>query len=173
MFNRVLLVKVFAQGKSSLSNFSLPMKVAFSFFILFILLGILSSVALYHQQFAFSADQAGDYYQGNKGEQNVDKFYVQKSYRELLEVAHFHLFIMPVVYLALVHLYFLAPQPTWEKVGVTVLVFGGSLLEVGIPWLVRFGSEGWSSLFWVSGLSVTIPTLWMSLVCYWFMWFKR
>lgn len=147
------------------------MKLAFSFFILFILLGLVSSVALYHQQFAFSTDTVADYYQGNKGEKNVDQFYVKKSYRELLEVTHFHVFIMPVVYLALVHLYFLSPQPDLEKNLVTVFTFGGLLLEVTAPWLVRYGSEAWSYLFWGSGLAITLTTLWMSVVCYRYLWF--
>lgn len=147
------------------------MKLAFSFFILFILLGLFSSIALYHQQFNFSSTTAADYYQGNRGEKNVDKFYVKKSYRELLEVTHFHVFIMPVVYLALVHLYFLSPQPELEKNLITVLAFGGLLLEVATPWLVRYGSSAWSYLFWGSGLTITLTTLWMSLVCYRYLWF--
>ncbi|MFB6346289.1 MAG: hypothetical protein ABEK50_11025 [bacterium] len=164
-------MKVFAQGRSSLSNFSVPMKLAFSFFILFILLGLVSSVALYHQQFNFSTDRASDYYQGNRGEKNVDQFHVKKSYRELLEVTHFHVFIMPVVYLALVHLYFLSSQPELEKNLMTILAFGGLLTEVAAPWLVRYGSEVWSYLFWGSGGAITVSTLWMSLVCYYCLWF--
>jgi hypothetical protein len=146
------------------------MKLAFSFFILFVLVGLVSSVAMYHQQFAFSADQAAEYYQGNRGEKNVDQFRVQKSYRELLEITHFHAFIMPVVYVAFVHLYFLAPHSNFEKNLVTILCFGGLLVEMATPWLVRYGSEAWSYLFWGSGLTITLTTLWMSLVCYWYLW---
>jgi hypothetical protein len=146
------------------------MKIAFSFFILFILLGLWSSIALYHQQFNFSTDRAADYYRGNRGETDVKKFYVKKSYRELLEVTHFHVFIMPVVYLAFVHLYFLSPQPELEKNIVTILSFGGLLTEVMVPWLVRYGGEVYSAVFWGSGLAITVTTVWMSLVCYRYLW---
>lgn len=157
-------MRIFAQGNSSLSAFSLPMKVALSFFVVFILLGLVSSIALYHQQFSFSTDRASDYYLGNKGETNVDKFYVKTSYRRLLEVTHFHLYITSLVYLAFTHLYFLSSRSQFEKTTVTFLVFLGLLTEISTPWLVRYGSGAFSDLFWFSGLSITITTLWMSLV---------
>jgi hypothetical protein len=146
------------------------MKVAMTFFVIFILLGLLSSIALYHQQFDFSTETASNYYRGNQGEKNVDTFYVPKPYPRLLEVTHFHLYITSLVYLAFTHLYFLSPRSTAEKVGVTVVVFTGLLTEIATPWLVRYGSGSFSLLFWFSGLAITVTTLWMAFVCLGEMW---
>ncbi len=157
-------------GRFALADFTLPMKLALSFFVLFVLLGLTSSVALYHQQFAFEAERAADYYRGDRGEGGEGGFMVEKSYRQLLETAHFHLFIMPVVYLALLHLYFLTPRPTAEQAAVTVVTFTGLLLEVLAPWLIRFAGAGWAHLFWVSGPAITLGTLWASGVCLWELW---
>ncbi len=166
-------MKTFAQGKDSLSSFNLPMKVALSFFVVFVLLGLVSSIALYHQQFEFRTDRASDYYRGNKGETNARKFFVPTSYRRLLEVTHFHLYITSLVYLAFTHLYFLSPRSRTEKLLVTLTVFTGLLVEVCTPWLVRYVSGGFSTLFWYLGLAITLATLWMAFVCLRQMWFGR
>lgn len=163
-------MRVFSQGKRSLSNFTLPMKVAMTFFVVFVLLGLSSSVALYHQQFDFSSERAEDYYRGNKGETNVEQFYAATSYRRLLEVTHFHLYITGLVYLAFTHLYFLSTRSSTEKVLVTLLVFTGLLVEVVVPWLVRYLNGEFAVFFWFSGLSITGTTLWMSLICLGELW---
>jgi len=153
-----------------MGNYPRHMKLALTAFVCFVLLGLASSVALYHNQFEFDTGEASTYYRGNKGQKNVDTFHVKKSYRELLETTHFHLYIMPVVYLALVHLYFLSSRPRLEKLVLTVLTFLGLFFETAAPWLVRYGSAGWARLFWISGFSITIPTLWMSGVCLFEIW---
>jgi len=163
-------VRYLSGGTFRLADFTPPMKLALSFFVLFVLLGLASSVALYHQQFSFDADRAADYYRGNAQAASPGAFLVKKSYRQLLETAHFHLFIMPIVYLALLHLYFLTARPTAEKILVTALTFAGLLLETGLPFLVRYGGAGWSVLFWASGTAITLGTLWASGVCLRAMW---
>lgn len=167
-------MRYLAQGESDLAGFSVPMKLTLSCFVLFILLGLASSIALYHQQFHFSSDRAAAYYRGNAGQAAPGApMMVEKSYRQLLETAHFHLFIMPLVYLALLHLYFLSTRPSGEKVFMVIATFLGLLLEVAAPWLVRYGGAEWSSLFWISGPSITLPTLWVSGVCLWELWLGR
>ncbi|MFB6345423.1 MAG: hypothetical protein ABEK50_06595 [bacterium] len=164
-------MRYLAGDRWQLGSYTLPMKLALSFFLLFMLLGLASSIALYHNQFDFSASTAADYYQGNSGDMDARTMYVKKSYRELLETAHFHLYIMPVVYLALVHLYFLTQQSNTLKVIMTILTFVGLLVEVAAPWLVRYG-PGWTSyLFYLSGMAITVPTVWMCGVCLFELWF--
>lgn len=147
-----------------LSSYTPSMKIALSFFVLFVLLGLASSLALQYNQTQFQTSKAETYYLGNKGEKNVDTFHVKKSYRELLEVAHFHLYIMPIIYLAYVHLYFLTKRPETEKVFVTIITFTALLGEIITPWLIRFVSDNFSYLFWYSGLGITVPTLWMAAI---------
>jgi len=153
-----------------MAKYTFPMKIALTAFVLFILLGLVSSIALYHNQFEFDSRQASTYYRGNAGQENIQTMHVKTSYRELLETTHFHVYIMPVVYLAFVHLYFLSGRPEWEKSTVALVTFLGLFLEMAAPWLVRYGSSGWSRVFWVSGLSITVPTVWMSFVCLYELW---
>lgn len=163
-------MRILAQGKYRLSAFSPSMKVSLTFFIVFLLLGLVTSIALAHQQTSFSAEQAQVYYLGNEDDLEATEFHVQKSYRQLLEVAHFHLYIMPVVYLAFIHLYFLSSRSEREKTILSVLTFSALLLEVAAPWLIRFVSPEFSTVFYISGLGIVVTTLWMSAICLREMW---
>lgn len=163
-------MKFLSQGRYALAGFNRPMKISLSFFIIFILLGLASSLALAHQQTSFEAKRAEQYYLGNENDPDATEFYVAKSYRQLLETTHFHLYIMPVIYLAFIHLYFLSSRSEREKSLLAALTFTSLLLEVATPWLVRFVSGKWAALFWISGIGITVPTLWMSLVCLKEMW---
>ena len=64
-----------------------------------------------------------------------------KSFYELAETTHFHLFTMPVVFLILVHVFFLTMAPTWLKVLMTYAAFSGVILDLTAPWLIRYISE--------------------------------
>jgi hypothetical protein len=163
-------MRFLSKGKTTMGNYTVPMKIALTSYVLFMLVGLATSIALYHNQFDFSADDASTYYRGNQGQENVQTFHVAKSYRELLETTHFHIYIMPVVYLAFVHLYFLSAQPQWEKVLMSLATFLGLGAEVAAPWLVRYYGGAWADLFWFSGLAITIPTIWMALICLFELW---
>lgn len=165
-------MRFMAQGQRQLASFSPPMKISLTFFIVFMLLGLASSLAFYHQQFSFDSAQASLYYRGNADDLEAQTFFVEKSYRQMLEVTHFHAYIMPVVYLAFIHLYFLSTRSEREKTIMAVVTFGSLLLEMLTPWLVRYAFPGLSGLFWVSGLGISAGTVWMSVVCIWEMWGK-
>lgn len=142
-----------------------PMKVSISFFILFTILGLATSLMLQHQQTAFASGQAASYYRGNADDEQAKVYFVEKSYRQLLETAHFHVYIMPLYYLAFVHVFFLTDRSEREKIWLSVITFTGVLLEMLLPWLIRYVSPALGGLFWLSGLAITIPTLWMSAIC--------
>lgn len=173
-------MKILASNRT-LAAYSPSMRLALSFFLIFILLGLASSIALYHQQFDFSSEDAATHYRGtdlNQGGGQLNdpdnlEMHVQKSYRQLLEVTHFHLYIMPIVYLAVVHLYFLSTRPEWEKVLMTILTYVGLLGEIVAPWLTRYAGAAWSNTFWVSGTLITVTTVWMCLICMLEMWWPQ
>lgn len=146
------------------------MKVSLSFFVIFMLLGLVSSLLMQHNQTGFQTDRMAKYYRGNADDLDATVFYVEKSYRQLLETTHFHIYIMPLVYLAFIHLYFLSTRSEREKVVVSIVTFLGLLFEIATPWLVRYLSPEFAVLFWISALGITIPTLWMSFVCLQEMW---
>tara|TARA_B100000315_G_C14549745_1_gene575132 strand:- start:250 stop:756 length:507 start_codon:yes stop_codon:yes gene_type:complete len=64
-----------------------------------------------------------------------------KSFHELAETTHFHLFTMPVVFLILVHIFFLTMAPLWLKITMAYAAFTGVGLDLLSPWLIRYVSE--------------------------------
>ena len=64
-----------------------------------------------------------------------------KSFHELAEITHFHLFTMPVVFLILVHIFFLTMAPIWLKITMAYVAFIGVGLDLLSPWLIRYISE--------------------------------
>ncbi|MBL4888786.1 MAG: hypothetical protein JKX97_02050 [Candidatus Lindowbacteria bacterium] len=163
-------MREFAPNGRALARFNLPMKISLTCFLLLTLLGLATSVALYHQQFEFDSQTAGEYYRGNEDDLDAEVFLVEKSYRQLLEVTHFHLYIMPIVYLALIHLYFLSTRSEKEKIIVTVITFGSVLLEIATPWLIRYVSVSFSPSFWISGIGLSLGTVWITFITIKEMW---
>src|SRR5207237_9941943 len=62
------------------------------------------------------------------------------SFRELAEITHFHLFTMPVVFMILVHVLYLTMASNRLKVLMTWMGFGGVMLDLISPWLIRYVS---------------------------------
>jgi len=59
------------------------------------------------------------------------------SFRELAEITHFHLFTMPVVFMILVHVLYLTNAGSRLKVVTTWISFGGVMLDLLSPWLIK------------------------------------
>jgi hypothetical protein len=81
---------------------------------------------------------------------------VPVTYRKLLEVTHFHLFTVPVFLLIIAHLFMLTGLSTRWK---SIWIAGGwlsSLLHLAAPWLIRYGSAGWSFLYPLSGAAMAL-----------------
>lgn len=105
----------------------------------FTLLGFATALALYWD--GIGLDRAAEHYLGNADDPDATEILVEKSARELLEVAHFHLFTMPVVLLVSSHLFLLSGAGAWRRVVVGVAVIS-TLLHLAAPWVVRFGGPG-------------------------------
>ncbi len=64
-----------------------------------------------------------------------------KSFHELAEITHFHLFTMPIVFLIIVHIFFLTMAPRWLKITMAYVSFTGVGLDLLSPWLILYVSE--------------------------------
>ncbi|MBQ26935.1 MAG: hypothetical protein CMH81_02150 [Nitrospiraceae bacterium] len=64
-----------------------------------------------------------------------------KSFHELAEITHFHLFTMPIVFLIIVHIFFLTMAPRWLKITMAYMSFTGVGLDLLSPWLILYVSE--------------------------------
>lgn len=74
------------------------------------------------------------------------------SLMEIVGITHAHGFSLPLVALALAFAFIATGAREWLKSLVVIALFLGMLLELGLPWLVRYG-PGWSvHLFLVTGV---------------------
>ena len=69
-----------------------------------------------------------------------------KTFWQLMEVSHFHLFTIPVVVLILSHLLFATPLSSRVRVWLTAIAFTGALLDAIGPWGVRYVAAGFAYL---------------------------
>lgn len=158
-------MRAFTRHTFQLRNVSLESKLAYSAFLLMMLPGVASLVAISVGRTGFNAQAIAAYYRGTDDEMSFPK-----TFWQLVETSHFHLFIIPVVALILSHLLLGTHASRRLRLGLIVSTFSGALLDVSGPWLVRYVSAfmawlllvGWvmlgASLFTI--VVVTLVSMW-------------
>ena len=88
---------------------------------------------------------------------------VAMPYRKLLEVAHFHLFTVPVFLLIVTHLFMLTGLAPNTKLAWIVAAWATSLFHIAAPFVARYGGPKFSWVFSTSGIAMTVPILFVTL----------
>jgi hypothetical protein len=84
---------------------------------------------------------------------------------EIVGITHAHAFSMPLVAFALAFAFIASSAREWLKSLVVIALFTGMALELGLPWLVRYGPAWSVHLFLLAGaliiggllVSVAVP----------------
>ncbi len=95
------------------------------------------------------------------------------SFRELAEVTHFHLFTMPVVFMILVHVLYLTMASNRTKILMTWMGFGGVILDLVSPWLIRYLSPFFVLSMLAGDIMMTVSFLVMMVIPIYEMWFAK
>ena len=125
-------MQVFSRRGFQLRTASLETRVAYTAFLVLVLLGLATLVAL-AMRAGVTPGAIATYYRGDDSEMHFPR-----TFWQLTEVSHFHLFTIPVVVLILSHLLYGTPTSVRLRVGLTLAVFAGALLDAIAPWLVRY-----------------------------------
>jgi hypothetical protein len=144
-------MREFRDRSGALARMNIGSKVLYSAFLGFVLLGFVSSLALYYDSLGLDLTSHAEHYLGNEADTESMEILLAKPVRELLEVSHFHLFTMPVLLLILGHLFLLARGGIW-RMWVLLLAILSTAAHVAGPWAIHFGGPGWSWLMAASGL---------------------
>jgi len=75
-----------------------------------------------------------------------------KSFAEMVGITHAHGFTMPMLAFVLSAAFLATGAREWLKRVVVVALFTGMVLELGVPWLVRYGPAWTVHLFPLSGV---------------------
>ena len=110
--------------------------VLYSFFVILLWA---TNWMLYFDSMDLTTASVVDHYLGNE-----DEFRAPRTYRGMVELAHFHLFAMGMLMMVLTHLALFVPlRPQW-KIGLIVVPFFSALASEAAGWLVRFGGAGFA-----------------------------
>jgi len=130
-------MQLFTRRGFQLRTASLETRLAYTCFLLLMLPGLATLVALSIGRSGFNPHAIAAYYRGGESEMSF-----AKSFWQLLEVSHFHLFTIPVVVLILSHLLYATPYSVRLRVWLTAMAFSGAFLDALGPWGVRYVSPG-------------------------------
>lgn len=167
-------MRQFATSGFRIWNLSREAKLVYSFFGLFALLALASSVAFYEHLVGggVAAYYAGDAAQANSSTGGGPEIAlpderplkVAMPYGKLLETSHFHLFTVPVFLLVITHLFLLTGAGRAAKCWWIVGAWSSALVHLAAPWLVRYGGARFSSVYAASGallgVTCTVVTVW-------------
>jgi hypothetical protein len=136
-------MRAFATSGYLLRDSRLEVRLAYTGFLLLVLVGMATMAAFQLHHIGPTPSRIAAYYRG--GEVAAQMTFA-KTFRELVEVTHFHSFIMGVVYLVLAHLFIATPVRPIVKQGLIVLAFAGLAGDLIAPWLIRYVAASFAYL---------------------------
>jgi hypothetical protein len=162
-------MRAFASSGYLLRDSRLEIRFIYTGFLLLVLVGMTTMAAFELRHIGPTPVRIAAYYRG--GEVGGQMTF-PKTFRELVEVTHFHSFIMGIVYLVLAHLFVATAVRPAVKQLLIVLAFVGLASDMVAPWLIRYLSSGFAYLqvaAWIAewvgfGAFVFIPVgeMWFS-----------
>jgi hypothetical protein len=125
------------------------LKLATTAFLLLAVAGLGVAALQIYVQTGMTPSGALLHYRGDE-----DALRYPKSFMEMVGVNHAHAFTMPLVALVLSVAFLATSAREWLKGLVVVALFAGMALELGVPWLVRYGPAWTVHLFVGAGVLI-------------------
>ena len=155
----------FSRRGFQLRTSSIETRLAFTAFLLLMVPGVATLLSLSVGRVGFNPGTIAAYYRGGASEMSFPK-----TFWQLMEVSHFHLFSIPVVVLILSHLLYATPASPRFRIWLTIATYSGALLETSGPWAVRYlsGIFAWVLLLgWILLGGGCLLMVALSLVAMW------
>lgn len=155
-------MKNFSRPAYRINNAALDVKLVYTFFLVFLLIGFATIVGFEFHQIGFHSKSIAEHYLGSVGE----GMSFPRPFQALLETTHFHAFIMAIIYLTLAHLFVATDLSLFMKRGVVIAGFLATFLDLILPWCVRYVHSGFSPLLlaawcleWASYMTMILYSL--------------
>ncbi|MEK7286445.1 MAG: hypothetical protein AAB035_04005 [Nitrospirota bacterium] len=155
----------FTQKGNWLKQTSLEIRVIYTLFMVFALVGHLSFIFISIYRIGANPAEIANHYRGG-----ADEMSFPKEFMELLEVTHFHAYIEGIVLLVLTHLFSAAPLVRRIKLPLIVIAFLTTFLDLSAPWLIRYLSADFAYLQIVSWMGMAISYFPLTLVPLYYLW---
>jgi hypothetical protein len=161
-------MQTFARRGFQLRTASVETRLAYTCFLLLMLPGIATLVALSVGRMGFSPAAIAAHYRGGESEMSFPK-----TVWQLVEVSHFHLFTAPIVVLILSHLLYGTPASARLRVWLTSVTFLGAFLDAVGPWAVRYLAAGFSDILIVGWIFLAGGAFLMAMLTLVAMWWPQ
>jgi hypothetical protein len=150
-----------------LTQLSREVKWVYTGFLIFVGLGFCTNGLFQVTRIGVTLDRIALYYRGGELEQSMT---FPKTFAQLLELTHFHMFIMDVIFLILAHLVLATAISPRLKTGLIILACAGSLGDIASYWLIRYVSPAFAALRLLSWFGMWIGYGGMMVITLWDMW---
>jgi len=143
-------MRAFGAPSFLLSDARFEVRVAYTGFLLLVAIGMATMAMLQWVHIGPTPGNIASYFRGGERESAMT---FPKTARELIELTHFHAFVMGLVYLVLAHLVLATSAPELVKRAAIVLALVGLVGDLVGVWLIRYvsGAFAWAQLcFWVA-----------------------
>jgi len=127
-------MKNFTKKGNWLTQSSQEIRVIYTLFIIFALIGHLSFILISVYRVGPTVSEIVRHYRGDPN----NEMSFPKEFMELLEVTHFHAYIEGILLLVLAHLFAAVPLSKKIKMIVIVTAFGSTFMDLSAPWLIRY-----------------------------------
>ena len=168
------MTQYFSYQQFKLWRAPLQTRVLLSLFNGTVVLATAVGIVMYRVRTGLTAGGAERYYLGNEGAARPgDEMQFARTLKELLDVTHAHAFSLPFLYFVLCHIFALTRVSARVKIAVYVASFVSIIVDLGVPYLIRFVSPAWAPLQVVNSVAMTVTLLTLLVVPTYEMWWYR
>jgi hypothetical protein len=160
-------MREFSKPGFRLAQLSRDAKWVYTIFLIFVGLGFGTNGLFQVTRIGLTLDRIAIYYRGGELEQAMT---FPKTFAQLLELSHFHMFIMGVLFLILAHLILATAISPWLRTSLIILACVGSLGDIASYWLIRYVSPVFAALQMLSWVGMWIGYGGMIVISLWDMW---
>ena len=161
-------MREFSKPGFRLAQLSREVKWVYTGFLILVGLGFCTNALFQVTRVGFTLDRIAMYYRGGELEQAMT---FPKTFAQLLEITHFHTFLMGVIFLILAHLLIATARSPWLKTSLIILACAGSLGDIASYWLIRYVSPVFAVLQLLSWIGMWIGYGGMLVITLWDMWY--
>jgi|SaaInlStandDraft_6_1057023.scaffolds.fasta_scaffold56366_2 hypothetical protein len=152
-------MKHFESKQSRLTNLPFIMKWLSAFFLVLALIGFVVGLIMGIKKAGWVPSDIATYYRGSDTTMTFPKTII-----ELLEVAHFHLMSIPLVFLVVSHLMILSNASNKLKIWLISIGSAGLVLHIITPFLIRYTSSNFAIFKLIGTVSLGMSMLVMTLI---------
>ncbi len=149
-----------------LTQASDEIRLIYSLFIVFALVGHLSFILISVKRIGPTVSDIVRHYRGDPG----SEMSFPKEFMELLEVTHFHAYIEGILLLVLAHLFAAVPLSKRVKMMVIATAFFSTFLDLSAPWLIRYLSPYAAYLQVLAWIGMCVSYLPLTFAPLYYLW---